>query len=172
MPIAESVLSAAPLEHNHAEEEQSLETLLWMIRAGHLETLTKKSKEGFQKAAESQKVVAELYDCIKAINRATKGQDSLDISKDDALKTILKRANELECEIELEKMTYTKEERERLLENIRMTVDEKNTDNDLHIQEMTRNYTGQNEMFNLLKSSFGKLDDIKRSILRGLRPGV
>jgi hypothetical protein len=149
----------------------SLEALVLLIKTEKLKELEEKSQKEFTEVRLRQKEVAELYEIIQALNTATAENGGFDCKKDDVLKQHLARAKELGVDMKEGKFSFNKDERDRLIENIRMTVDELNVDNDMQIQNITKLYNFRNEIIQFARSVFRPLHDAKASHARGARGG-
>lgn len=170
MPQAHKIV-AEMLDMNPVVPERSLESLTLLVKMNNLKVVDEKIQTKFTDIRDRQNQVAQLYAAIKAINTETTEAGGFEFSSNEELKEKLIRAKALGVDIKDGKFSYNKEERDRLLENIRMTVDELNVDNDMEIQEVTRLYNFRNEAILFAKNIMKTLHDIKQTLGRAVRGG-
>ena len=150
-------------------ENLSLEALILLINAERLKYLQEQSQKEFTELKERQEKVAELHNILKALNAATDSKGELDISKNDELKQLLSKAKDLGVEVKDGKFKFNKDERERLVENIRMTVEDLNVKNDMQLQVISRLTNERYESYQMARSILKPLHDAKTSHARGIR---
>lgn len=156
------------LEDTDPDYDKSLEELIKLVHTQNLNNLDQKTKEAFDKLTKRQGEVTELHKILKAINNATGTKGELDLKGKDDLKALLEKAKELNIEIDPKKTSYTKDERDRLVENIRMTIDDLNVQNDMDLQTTQRLTNERYESYQMAKSIIKPLDEAKRNIARGV----
>ena len=81
---------------------------------------------------------------------------------------MLKQARLLGAEIDEEKLKYNNEERERLIENIRMTIEDFNVQNEMQLQMVTRLTNERYESYQMARSILKPLHDDKMSKARAI----
>lgn len=145
----------------------TLETLILMVNAERLKHLHDKTQAEFAQLKKRQDEVKELHNILKKLNSATTATGELDCSK-EALPSLLSRAKELGAEINLEKLQYNKEERERLAENIRLTIEDLNVANDMQLQTLNRLTNERYESYQLANRILKALHDAKTRINNGI----
>lgn len=138
----------------------SLESLALLINAERLKHLEKKITNEFVELKKRQDQVSFLHKVIKTINTAT-NNDELDCSQNQELKDLLSKAKEAGVNMTDGKHKFNKEERERLIENIRMTSDDYNVLNDMQLQTITRLTTERYESYQLARSIMKPLHEDK-----------
>ena len=147
----------------------SLESLILLINTQRIKQLQETTTKKFEELSQKQKDVAELHKILKAINAATKEKGELDITGDADLIALLERAEELGVDVDVTKLTYNNLERERLVENIRTTVEDFNVENDMMLQEVTRLNNERYESYQMARTILKPLYDAKMSHTRGMR---
>ncbi len=152
-------------------EDLSLETLILLINTERLKELQSKTEKEFKELRDRQNQVKELHELIKAINAATKDDGTLDISDNEELKSQIENAKKLGIEVKEDKTSFSREEKERLIENIRMTVDDLNVQNDMQLQTISRLTNERYESYQMARSILKPLHEAKNTIARGIRGG-
>lgn len=147
----------------------SLESLILLINAERLRYLQETTTQKFQDLREKQKKVADIHNIMKAINSATTENGELHIKDNAALQDLLKTASDLGIEIKADKHSYNAIERDHLMENFRMSVEDLNVDNELMIQEISRLTNERYESYQLAKTCLKPLQDAKHSYARAMR---
>ncbi len=150
-------------------ENLSLEALILLINTERLKHLQEKTEKEFKELRERQDKVKELHDILKAINAATKDDGKLDISKNEELQAKIERAKELGADIPDDKTKFNREERDRMVENIRMTIEDMNVQNDMQLQTISRLTNERYESYQMARSILKPLHEAKSSLARGIR---
>lgn len=150
----------------------SLEALVLLINTERLKHLHEKTHKEFSELKKRQDQVAELHGILKKINEHTNNTGDFDCSKDTPanteLKSLLKRAKELGADVQDGKFVYNKEERDRLVENLRMTVEDLNVMNDMQLQTVNRLTNERYESYQLARSILKPLHDAKMQSARAM----
>lgn len=132
-------------------KDLSLESLVLLVNAERLHFLEKKITTEFIELKQRQDQVSYLHKLIKKINTGTvKGE--FDCSSDPELQSMLKKAKEYGVDLTDGKTKFNADERERLIENARMTVEDLNILNDMQLQTITRLTTERYESYQLARS--------------------
>jgi serine protease inhibitor len=147
--------------------ELSLESLALLINAERLKYLENKISKEFIELKKRQDQVTFLHKVIKAINAATVNNE-LDCSNHQELKDLLSKSKEHGVNITDGKFKYNKEERDRLIENIRITADDYNVLNDMQLQTITRLVTERYESYQLARSIMKPLHEDKANKARAM----
>lgn len=147
----------------------SLEALILLINSERLKQLQDKTAAELKELKDRQEKVAELHDIIKAINAATNADGELSIQGNDELKALLERAKELGADIPEGKETFNRDEKDRILENIRMTTDDLNVENDMQLQTVSRLTNERYESYQMARSIMKPLQDAKMAHARAAR---
>ncbi|MFQ5729195.1 MAG: hypothetical protein ACE5GN_02400, partial [Waddliaceae bacterium] len=130
-----------------------------------------KTDKELKELKERQAKVAELHKVLKAINAATDANGKIDCSKNDELKKLLKKAKELGADVKDDKFKYNKEERDRLVENVRMSIEDLNVQNDMQLQTVSRLTNERYESYQMARSILKPLHEAKISHARGIKGG-
>lgn len=145
----------------------SLESLALLINTERLKYLENKIASEFVELKKRQDQITFLHKLIKTINVAT-DNDELEFSKNQEFKDLLSKAKEYGVEIDDKKFKYSKDERDRLIENIRMTADDLNVLNDMQLQTITRLTNERYESYQLARSIMKPLHDAKTNTSRAI----
>ena len=141
-------------------QDLSFESLAFLVHAERLNHLESKITDSFVELKQRQDEVSFLHKLMKTINTATV-DDAFDATANDELRQLLKKAKDLGIEIVDGKYKYSKEERERLIDNIKITVDDKNVLNDMDLQKITRLTTERYESYQLIRAMMKPLHEDK-----------
>lgn len=163
------VLSGAVKNVNSSVDPNnlSIEALALLINTDRLKHLEKKITSEFVELKKRQDQVSYLHKLIKTINIATV-KDELDFTNNQEIKDLIKTAQEYGVEIKDGKFKYNKEERERLIENIRITAEDYNVLNDMQLQTITRFTNERYESYQLARSIMKPLHDDKTNKARAV----
>jgi predicted peroxiredoxin len=145
----------------------SLESLVLLINTERLKRLENKITHEFIELKKRQDQVTFLHKLIKTINIATANEE-FDCTNNPELKELLKKAKEYGVEMKDDKFKFSKEERERLIENIRITAEDYNVLNDMQLQTITRLTTERYESYQLARSIMKPLHEDKINKARGM----
>lgn len=140
--------------------EHNVEALALLVGAERLKFLEGKISKEFKELKERQDQVSSHNKLIKAINSA-QNNGELNIANNEELKAKFARAQELGVDINLEKTSYTKDELERLNENIRITIDDLNVLNEMQLQTVNRLLTERYETYQIMRSIVKPLHEDK-----------
>lgn len=161
-PIIEQLSKAAGAEGNQADQNLSLEALVLLINTERLKTLQDKIKVELKELKDRQEKVRNLHELLRSINNSTDDKGKLDISKNDEIKDLIKKAKELGVNVKTDKSKYSKEERDRLVENIRITTEDYNVQNDMQLQAISRLTNERYETYQMARSILKPLHDDKQ----------
>jgi hypothetical protein len=168
MPKTNEALDAVKKAHEKIDPNHlSIESLALLINAERLHHLEKQVTNEFIELKQRQDKVSYLHKVMKTINLSTNNKGEFDCSSQE-LKTILAQANEYGVEIDYNKPKYSKDERDRLLENIRMTVDDQNVMNDMQLQMITRLTNERYESYQMARAIMKPLHDDKVNKARAI----
>lgn len=145
----------------------SLEALALLINTERLKFLEGKISSEFIELKKRQDQISFLHKLIKTINIGTVNEE-FDCSKNQELKDLLGKAKEFGVEIKEGKFKYNKDERERLIENIRITAEDLNVLNDMQLQTITRFTNERYESYQLARSIMKPLHDAKTNTSRAI----
>lgn len=145
----------------------SLESLVLLVNTERLHHLENKITSEFIELKKRQDQVAYLHKLIKKINNAT-SKGEFDCSQDTELQQMLQQAKEYGVDLNDGKFKFNAEEREKLVENIKMTTDDLNVLNDMQLQTVTRLTTERYESYQLARSIMKPLHEDKTSKARAM----
>lgn len=147
-------------------KNMSVETLVLLLTAERLHKLEDDSRNQLDELRKRQEKVTFLHKLMKTINTATGNKGDVDFTSLTELKEMLVKAKELGVDLDENKMTYNNDERERLVENLRMTVEDFNVQNDMQLQMISRMTNERYESYQLARSILKPLHDDKVSKAR------
>lgn len=164
------VLSEAVRETEEGQDPKnlSLESLLLLVTTDRLHQLENDTRKELKELRERQKKVNFLHKLTKAINTATSPKGEFDMTNLPELQAMCKQAKELGADLDESHLKYSVEERERLVENIRMTIDDLNMENDMQIQLITRITNERYESYQMARSILKPLHDDKLNKARSI----
>lgn len=172
MSLPTSEVSTQPVEMDMSQfEGMSLESLILLINTERLAKLRETTKKELEELRKRQSDVKKLHEALSAFNTATDDKGSLDLSSDANLKQHIQNAKDLGLEVDETKTSYTKDERDRLVENIRMHIDDLNIDNDMQIQTISRLTNERYESYQMARSILKPLSDAKQRMAREVSSG-
>lgn len=158
---AVEALSAAQ-DPTPPNDDLSLESLILLINTERLQNLKDQTAKELKELKERQEKVRRLHELLSAINAATDEKGKFDCSKNKELKKLLAEAKELGVDIKEGKFSYTKEERDRLVENVRMAVEDYNVENEMQIQAISRLTNERYESYQMARSILKPLHEDKQ----------
>lgn len=167
LPVQEVLTEAVADASRTDSQNLSLEALVLLINTERLRSLEKKITAEFLELKKRQDEVSFLHKLIKTINTATANEE-FDCTQNEELKSLLAKAKEYGVDIKEDKFKYNKEERERLIENIRITADDNNVLNDMQLQTITRLTTERYESYQLARSIMRPLHEDKVNKARAI----
>lgn len=147
----------------------SLEALILLINTERLRKLHQQTQTEFQELKKRQDQVSFLHKLMKAINKTTSSEGEFDCSSNEDIKKMLSKAQEMGVDNEPEKCKYSKDERDRLVENIRMTIEDYNTQNEMQMQTVNRLTNERYESYQMARSILKPLHDAKMNVVRGIK---
>lgn len=148
----------------------SLEALLLLINTERLRQLKEETIKEFRTLKDRQTKVSKLHKLLQAINNATNDKGELDCSKNPDVKTLIQEAKEFDVDLPM-KDKFKKEERERLVENIRMAVEDLNIQNEMQMQTITRLTNDRYETYQMARSILKPLHEDKINKARKIAGG-
>lgn len=167
-PINSDVVKKILSDPNNKIADMSLEALVLLINTERLKFLHTKTHKEFTELKNRQDQVRALHTLMKKINNATDGNGALDIANNPELQQLIKDAKELGVETIDDKTSYTKEERDRLIDNIRVTSDDLNILNDMQLQTINRLTNERYESYQMARSILKPLHDAKMRAIKGI----
>ncbi len=147
----------------------SLEALVLLINTERLHHLHNKTHKEFKELKDRQDKVAQLHQLLKKINTQTTDNGEFDCTSNKELQQLIAKAKEIGVEIKDGKFKYTKGERDRLVENIRMTVEDLNVMNDMQLQTINRLTNERYESYQMARSILKPLHETKMQMAKGIK---
>ena len=166
--VSEIINQAIKKSAQENPNSYSLETLALLINADRLKYLENKVLNEFVELKKRQDKVTFLHKLIKTINTATNQKGEFDCSDNADMKALLEKAKDYGVELKDGKFKYTKDEKERLIENVRMTIDDYNVLNDMQLQTITRLTNERYESYQMARSIMKPLHDDKINKARAI----
>lgn len=169
VPMTENVNETSSLDGVEAcppAPKMSLETLILLIHTERLKSIRDQTASEFKELHERQGKVRKLHEAMKGINKETNEKGELHLKEKPELQELLTQAKELGLEVNPEKLKYSKEERERLLDNLKMTIEDLNIQNDMQMQTVQRLTNERYESFQMARSILKPLHDDKQNKAR------
>jgi hypothetical protein len=162
-------ISGKKKDHKHLSHE----ALVLLITAERLHKLEGDSRRELLELKERQHKVNFLHKLTKTLHAATSSKGDLDLSKLkpeqlNEMQTMFKAAKDLGVELDEDKHKYNNEERERLLESIRMTIEDFNVQNEMQLQMVTRLTNERYESYQMARNILKPLHDDKMNKARAL----
>lgn len=165
---APDVASVSTKETNPAN--LSLESLTLVVNAERLKHLEDKISKEFVELKKRQDDVRVIHQLSKSINLATNSKNEFDCSNNEEIKKLLKEAKARGVQLDENKFKYSKDERERLLENIRMTIEDLNVLNDMQLQAIVRLTNARYESYQIARAITKPLHEDKINKARFITP--
>ncbi|KAF3363095.1 Uncharacterized protein PHSC3_000280 [Chlamydiales bacterium STE3] len=151
-----------PVEgHDGGDQNLSLDALILLINTERLKTLKDKTRNELSELRARQEKVRVLHKLLRAINTSTEDNGKIDCSNNQELKNLLKKAKDLGVDLKDDKVKFSREERDRLVENIRITVDDYNVENDMQLQSISRLTNERYESYQMARSILRPLHEDK-----------
>lgn len=169
--IANDVISAVQNSTPINDNNLTLEQLIVLINLERVRSLETKSKTELQALKERYGDTRALNDLRKAINNSLTANSNIDCTKNPEIQKMLDKAKTLGVPVIEGKTLYTKEEADRLLDNIKMTIDDLNIQNDLQMQQVSRLQNEHHDSFQLAMSIIRPVHGAKTSMVRGINGG-
>lgn len=163
--IINKVRGSETHKHNHV----SLETLTLLVNTSRLKDLHEKTDRELKELTERQGHVRSLQSLLKKMNMAQLDDGSLEISDKQEIQKLLMKAQEIGVDMKEQRHYYSKEEKERLIENIRMTMDDLNSRNDMQLQKINRITNERYESYQLARTILKPLHEAKMQSARAAK---
>ena len=142
--------------------DMTLEELALLVQTERINSLEKQMKDKVGVIKERQAKVRFLHDLISTINKAIDKKGKLDISKKQELKDMLKRAqDEMGIDIDSSKTLWSTDEKDRLIETIKLSCEDLNSENQMDLQDTQMLMTQRFEMYEMTKSIMKPLHEDK-----------
>ncbi len=146
----------------------SLETLALLVNKQRVDQLEDKLRTNFKDLKKRQEEIKGLQSLIRALNRATDDDEKLDFTENAELKELY-IAMDKRFELSLPQGTkFAGAARERVIDNIKMAVDERNLENDLLMNTIQQLNNERNESFQMANKIIKTLNDAKMRVTQAL----
>lgn len=155
-------------EGTNPNRNLSLEALVLLINTERLKTLNDKTIKEFKELKERQAKVRELHEILRQINSHTSENDELDLKKTPELLEFLKKGKEHGLTIDEKKHHYKKDERDRLVSNFNMLIQDLNVQNDMQLQTTSRLTNERYESYQMARSILKPLHEDKINKARAI----
>lgn len=159
--IVSQLINSVENSHEINDPNLSLDALILLINTERLKYLKEKTRTELSELRERQEKVHTLHKLLRVINSITDDKGKVDCSNNSEMKDLLKQAKKLGVDLNDGKMKYTREERDRLVENIRITVDDFNVENDMQLQSISRLTNERYESYQMARSILRPLHEDK-----------
>lgn len=169
-----TALDAVKKANSKDPNNLELEQLVFLLLTERLNQLQQKSADEFKELKKRQEEVVQMHKALKAINSNTNENSELSFDVgSDVHNHIQDAKNKLgidvqDGQVKDGKVFYTKDQRERLIENIRMSIDDHNTKNDMQMQTVTRLINERYESYQMARSILKPIHDDKMSKARAI----
>lgn len=168
IPVTKTSSIEEPLKPN---SNMSLEALILLITTERLKHLKEKTRTELGDLKERQEKVRTLHKLLRSINAETCEKGKLECTKNEEIKDLMKKAKELGVDIKDDKFTYTKEERDRFVENLRIAAEDFNVENEMQIQTISRFTNERYETYQMARSILRPLHEDKQRKAREISGG-
>lgn len=158
------------------EKKQSLEVLLLEIRAARTQYIRENIVKEVKELKERQAEVKKFHEVIAKINALTDGDGEVKV--DEELYDMLQKAVSTEEEGSFAKIdnlkifnvgeSYKPEDRVRVIETVRMHIEDLNTQNEMQIQSVTQYNNELFETYQMLRAIDKPYDAAGRQCARGI----
>ncbi len=152
-----------------SNQDLSLEALILLVNAQRLTNLQKQTTTEFKDLKARQEQVSFLQKLIKKINVSVSQSGELDCTNNNELKEMLQKAKTMGVDIKEDLNKFNKNEKDALVENLRMTVDDLNVKNDMQLQGINRLTNERYEAYQMARSILKPLHDAKMKVAQGVR---
>lgn len=149
-------------------ENISLEALVLLINAERLKTLQDSTAKEFKELRERQEKVKQLHDLLQSLNKETTDKGEVDLKTKKDLADTLKKLKDHGISYNEDKTSYNKDERDRLVENIKMTIEDYNVQNEMQLQKVSRLTNERYESYQMARSILKPLHDDKHNKARAM----
>lgn len=166
---ADSIKEVIEEGNNGKPSKLSLEALILLINTERLKRLHEQTQTEFKELKKRQDQVSYLHKLMKAINKCTNADGEFDCSKNEEIKNMLVEAKNLGADLDEKKVKYSKDERDRLVENIRMTIEDYNVQNEMQMQTVNRLTNERYESYQMARSILKPLHDGKINIVKNIK---
>jgi vacuolar-type H+-ATPase subunit I/STV1 len=161
--------AAAQTDDTPSKKKVSVEGMALLVGMQNITKLEQKVRDELKTLSERRNQVTTLHKLLKSLNSVTDDKGEANLSKNPEIKEMLEKAKELGLEIPPIKDKYTKDERTRLVENIRTTCDDLNIQNDMQVQTISRMTNERHEAFQMMRGILKPAHEDKVNKARAIR---
>lgn len=154
--------------------ELSLEDAIKLLNTERLSYLRDETTNKISQLQKMQQSVEVLQTLLQRINAITDKDGKVNFSKDTGepkIEELIKQAKDLGVKWDKTDTKLSREEKDQLVSNVRLTIDNLNVKNDMALQEITRLTNERYESYQIARSMLKPLDDVKKSMARAARGG-
>jgi hypothetical protein len=164
--ISEAIASVDAAGNDN--RELTLEQLSLLLMTDRVHDVENRIRKEFSDLKKRQDKVSTLHQFMKLINKLTNDKSEINIADNDEVKTLMKEMKDLGVNIDETKTSYNKDERDRLLDNVKMTIDDLNVQNDLQMQTISRLTNERYETFQMIRTIMKPLHEDKLNKARAI----
>lgn len=150
-PVKETDASVQIGDAEPKKKKVSVEATALLVGMKNITRLEQKVRDELKSLSERRNQVTTLHKLLKSLNSVTNDKGEADLSKNPEIKEMLQQAKDLGLEVPAIKDKYTKDERTRLVENLRTTCDDLNIQNDMQVQTISRITNERHEAFQMMR---------------------
>lgn len=148
-------------DKENVKPSYSLETLALLVNKQRVDQLEEKLRTQFKDLKKRQEEIKALQSLVRTLNAATDENETLDLDKSAEAKELYEVVGK-RFDLKLpEKTKFNGPARERMIENIKMAIDERNLENDLLMNTIQQLNSERNESFQLANKIIKTLHDAK-----------
>jgi len=148
-------------ENIDLQKDLCLEELALIIQTTRLKKIEAQLQAKINEVKKRQATVKELHEILSRINSSCDSKGKFDIKKNPELKKMIQRAKDLGIDIKSGKVTWNSDEKDRLVENVRMKCEDHNSANQMDLQDSQMMMNRRFEIYELTKSIMKPLHDDK-----------
>jgi|694.fasta_scaffold20241_7 hypothetical protein len=168
VPVVEGEALDKIISREKDPKHMSLQSLMLLILADRMTAVEKDGRKELSELKDRQQKVSFLNKLTKAINAATTPKGEFDITEYPQMTEMLKEAKKLGVDLDETQQKYTEDERERLVENIRLTIGDFNMQNEMQLQLVTRLNSERYEVYQLARVTVKTLHEAIQTHNRGI----
>lgn len=158
----ESIRKVADVKANGGpSNDLSLESLALLLCTSKVKSVEENTKKELKELRQRQSQVKFLHQLLNGVNSETDAKGNFKLDNNSELKGFLEEASKMGVKVDTEKTSYTKDERDRLIENIRMTCDDLNIQNEMQLQTITRLTNERYEVYQMARAIMKPLHEDK-----------
>ena len=148
-------------DKENVKPSYSLETLALLVNKQRVDELEGKLKTHFKDLKKLQEEIKALQSLVRTLNAATDDNENLDLDKSAEAKELYELMDK-RFDLKLPNKTkFNGSARERMVDNIKMAIDERNLENDLLMNTIQQLNSERNESFQLANKIVKTLHDAK-----------